>query len=80
MSYFEESLSNLTTQVAYKDAIERLYEKGLSESEIIKQCLYPVNETIVKNVINDYKMLKEKPKSKFIEEYDAYGRKTFRKV
>ena len=80
MSYFNETLSNFTTQVAYKDAIQRLYDKGLSESEIVKQCLYPVNETIVNKVIQEYKELKKKPKSEFIEEYDAYGRKTFRKV
>lgn len=80
MSYFSEALTNLTTQVAYKDAIQRLYDKGLSTSEIIKNCTYPVNETIVKNVIQEYEKTKLKPKATYIEEYDQFGRKTFRKI
>jgi len=80
MSYFTDALTNLTTQVAYKDAIHRLYDKGLSVEEIIETCTYPVNETIVNNVIQEYELSKEKPKSTFIEEYDKYGRKTYRKI
>ena len=80
MSYFTDSLSKLTTQVAYRDSICRLYDKGLTTEEIIKNCLYPVNEDIVNNVIKDYIEEKKKPKQTYIEEYDQFGRKSFRKV
>ncbi|MDO4188177.1 MAG: hypothetical protein Q4D29_04230 [Lachnospiraceae bacterium] len=80
MSYFTDAVSNLTTQVAYKDAIRRLYDKGLSIDEIIKNCTYPVNEDIVNNVIRKYEQSKTKPKATYVEEYDKSGRKTFRKI
>ena len=80
MSYFTDALSNFTTEVAYKESIRRLYDKGLSEDEIVEQCLYPVTIEIVKHVISDYEQVKSKPKSKYVEDYDNYGRKTLRKV
>lgn len=80
MSYFTDALSNFTTEVAYKDAIHRLYDKGLSVEEIKAQCLYPVTTEIVEKVISDYKAEKAKPKSIFVEDYDKYGRKTLRKI
>lgn len=80
MSYFTDALSNFTTEVAYKDSIHRLYDKGLSVDDIIKNCTYPVNKEIVLSVISEYELKKNKPKSKYIEEYDDFGRKTFRKV
>jgi len=79
VSYFDEALSNLTTSIAYKDAIKRMYDKGLSTEEIIRNCMYPVNETIVSNVIKEYEESKSRPKSVFVEEYDQFGRKSFRK-
>lgn len=79
MSYYSDALGNLTRQVAYWDAICRLYKKGLSTDEIIKNCTYPVNKTIVENVIKEYESDISKPKATYIEEYDQYGRKTFRK-
>ena len=80
MNYFSDALSNFTTQIAYKDSIIRLYEKGLSVDEIIKICLYPVNEDIVNNVIAEHIQKSRKPKQTFIEEYDQYGHKSFRKI
>ena len=80
MSYFSEALSSFTTEVAYKESIRRLYDKGLSVDEIIKNCIYPVNATIVNNVIQEYEQSKAKPKSTYVEEYDEFGRKSFRKV
>ena len=80
MSYFTDALSSLTTEVAYKESIRRLYDKGLSISDIIDNCMYPVNEQIVTNVIQEYEEAKSKPKTTFIEEYDQYGRKTYRKI
>ena len=80
MSYFSSALSSFTTEVAYKESIRRLYDKGLSIDEIIKNCIYPVNENIVKSVIDEYESSKQKPKSTYIEEYDQYGRKSFRKL
>lgn len=80
MSYFTDALSNFTTEVAYKEAIKRLYDKGLDTDEIINQCLYPVSKEIVERVISEYNLSKSKPKSRFIEDYDQYGRKTLRKI
>lgn len=80
MSHFTDALSNFTTEVAYKESIRRLFDKGLSTEEIKNQCLYPVSEEIIEKVIAEYKITKSKPKSEFVEEYDEFGRKTFRKV
>lgn len=80
MSYFTDALSNFTTEVAYKDSIRHLYDRGLSTDEIIKQCAYPVTEEIVTKVIKDYEITKSKPKSHFVEDYDSFGRKTLRKI
>ena len=80
MSHFADALSNFTTEVAYKESIRRLYDKGLSTEEIKEQCLYPVSTEIIEKVISDYKVTKSKPKSEFIVEYDEFGRKSFRKV
>lgn len=80
MNYFNEALSNFTTQVAYKDSICRLYDKGLSNAEIIKNCSYPVTEAMINSVIAEYLEKKEKPKSEYIVEYNQYGQKSFRKI
>lgn len=80
MSYFNDALSNFTTEVAYKEAIRRLYDKGLSTDEIISQCLYPVSKEIVERVVSEYKVAKTDPKSRYVEDFDQYGRKTLRKV
>ena len=80
MSYFTDALSNFTTEVAYKDSIKRLYDKGLSTEEIINQCLYPVTEEIVKSVISDYEKTKSKPKTEYVVDVNEFGKKTFRKV
>lgn len=79
MSYFTESLSNFTTEVAYKESIRRLHDKGLSTVEIKEQCLYPVSEEIIEKVISEYESSKSKEKSEFVIEYDEFGRKSFRK-
>lgn len=80
MSYFTDALSNFTTEVAYKDAIKRLYDKGLSIDEIKNQCLYPVTDEIINHVISDYERTKSLPKAEYVEDINKYGHKTFRKV
>lgn len=80
MSYFTDALSNFTTEIAYKDAIRRLYDKGLNTDEIKAQCLYPVTDEIIKNVIKDYEKSKSSPKAEYVEDINKYGKKTFRKV
>ena len=80
MSYFTDALSNFTTEVAYKDAIHRLYDKGLSTEEIKSQCLYPVTDEIIAHVISDYEKTKSMPKAEYVEDINKYGRKTFRKI
>lgn len=80
MSYFTDALSSFTTEVAYKEAIRKLYKQGLSVEDIIDNCNYPVTESIVNKVIEEYENKKDEPKSRFIEETDQYGRKSFRKI
>jgi len=80
MSYFTDALSNFTTEVAYKDSIRHLYERGLNTDEIINQCSYPVTKEIVEKVISEYESKKSQPKSHFVEDYDQFGRKSLRKV
>jgi len=80
MSYFTDALSNFTTEVAYKDSIKRLYDKGLNISKIIENCTYPVTEEMVKNVIDEYEEKKKMPPTEYVEDIDNFGRKTFRKL
>ena len=79
---FEEALHNFTADVAYVKDVRHLYDRGLSVDEIIANCTYPVNEAKVNKVIEDYEKEKAQGKSRtrFIEDVDAYGRKSFRKV
>jgi len=80
MSYFTDALSNFTTEIAYKDAIRRLHDKGLSAEEIKSQCMYPVTDEIINNVINDYEKSKSAPKVEYVEDINKYGKKSFRKI
>lgn len=80
MSYFTDALSNFTTEVAYKESIRRLYDKGLDISKIIENCPYPVTEEMVNKVISEYEEKKKMPPTKYVEDIDKFGRKTLRKV
>lgn len=80
MSYFTDALSSFTTEVAYKEAIRKLYKQGLTIPEIIDACMYPVTEEMAKKVIDEYEKKKDEPGSHFVEEIDQYGRRSFRKV
>lgn len=80
MSYFTDALSNFTTEAAYKESVRRLYDKGLSISEITENCTYPVTEEMVKKVISEYEEKKKMPPTKYVEDIDEFGRKSFRKV
>lgn len=80
MSYFTDALSSFTTEVAYRESIRHLYDKGLSTSEIIENCMYPVTAEMVEKEIKNYQIKKSQPKSTYVEDVDKYGRKTLRKV
>lgn len=67
-------------EVAYKDAVRRLHEVGLSRDEIKQQCLYPLTDEMIDNVIRDYEEKKSGHGTEYVEDIDRYGRKTLRRV
>ena len=87
--YFLEALHNFTMDVACRDAIVHLTDKGLSVNEIRETLTYPATEEYITKIRNE--RLEElrhissptendEPLYEIIEEHDAYGRKSFRKV
>lgn len=79
MSYFTDALANFTTEVAYKEAIRKLYKQGLSYEEIKKACIYPVTDDMITHTIEEYEQKSKAPASEYVEDYDKFGRKTLRK-
>ena len=70
------------SDVAYKKAVMHLYELGYSVEEIEKKSTYPVTKEQIANCILEYQKKQESKENafRFVEETDAYGRKTFRRV
>lgn len=79
MSYFTDALANFTTEVAYKEAIRKLYKQGFSNDEIKKACTYPVTDAMIAHTIDEYEQKLKSPASEYVEDYDKFGRKTLRK-
>lgn len=87
--YFLEALHNFTMDVACRDAINHLTDKGMTVDEISEQLTYPASKEFIEKVRNE--RLSEnrrlnspsegdEPVYEIVEEYDSYGRKSFRKV
>lgn len=82
--YFLEALHNLTMDVACKDAIIHLTDRGLSVEEIKNQLTYPATEEYIEKIrtcrLEEKSRASSEPVYEFIEERDSFGRKSFRKV
>lgn len=80
--YFNEALSSMVTNAAYKDAIKHMYDSGLTVDEIHNQLDYPASIEQIEAVISDYEKKKKSDDSmyEYIEKYDKFGRKSYLKV
>jgi hypothetical protein len=91
-NFFQNALHNFTFDVASGGAIAHLADLGYTPREIQGMLDYPTPYERVREAFRDY-LLKEKiiveeksdlgkrqEKVSFVEEYDSYGRKSFRRV
>lgn len=87
--YFLEALKNFTMDAACGDAIRHLTDRGLSVEEIAAQLTFPAKPEYIEKVRNDrleelrrinFPEEGDEPVYEFVEEYDSYGRKSFRRV
>lgn len=87
--YFLEALKNFTMDAACGDAIRHLTDRGLSTEEIAAQLTYPAKPEYIDKIRNarldEIRRLNcpkegDEPVYEFIEEYDSYGRKSFRRI
>lgn len=59
--FFNEALSNFTTDFAYGGAIRHLVNRGYTVDMIIKEFHYPLKREVIEKIVDDY--LKEKEKA-----------------
>ena len=80
--YFNRALSDLVSDVAYKQAVRHLYDKGFDAEQIQKQLTYPTTPEQIREVIKDYERDKRtgRDKVKYVEDVDSFGRISFRQV
>ncbi|MDE6024032.1 MAG: hypothetical protein K2G45_01115 [Lachnospiraceae bacterium] len=79
--YFQAALGKMVSEFAYADSVIRLYKKGLPPEKIKEQLLYPVSIGNIKRVIADYeKNMQCENQYDYVQETNAYGRKSFRRV
>lgn len=80
--YFKEALSNFTSEVAFAGAVRHLYDLGYSVEMIRDHLTYPVSCEQIRKVIEEYEEKKKNPQKdyEFVQDVDAYGRKSYRKV
>lgn len=80
--YFKEALSNFTSEVAFAGAVRHLYDLGYSVEEIRENLAYPASGEQIRKVIEEYEEQKKDPQKdyEFVQDMDAYGRKSYRKV
>lgn len=90
--YFRQALSNFMFETASGGAIRHLADHGYTVEEISKKLDFPtplerIQDTVWKHFLDKGVLLLEEPGTKrkqesydFIEEYDGYGRKSFRRV
>lgn len=91
-NYFNDALQNFTSDFAYKGQVRHLYTLGLSALAIKERLDYPVSYDTVKNYLWEYLVASkqvvftledittENREPAYVEEYDSFGRKTFRLV
>ncbi len=90
--YFKNALTDFTYEAANGGAIRHLTDLGFTVKQIAQQLAFPasfkkVQQTVWNHLIDKRIILTEEPgsgklpeKSVFIQEYDKYGRTSFRRV
>lgn len=90
--YFQTALSNFTTDVACGGAIRHLTDIGYTLDQIVERLDYPVSRAKAQKIMMDYLyesrvLLREEPsaalfagREEYVQEQDAYGRHTLRKI
>lgn len=89
---FQSALSGFTTEAAYGGAVRHLVDIGYTLDQIIDRLNYPAPRMKVQRIMMAYLyeshvLLREEPseelfapKSQLVQEQNAYGRRSFRKV
>ena len=90
--YFKKALAGLAFDTAAGDAIRHLADIGLTVAQIAEKLDYPVNKEKIGKIVWEHFLKRghirtEEPGSgvgseeyTYVTEYDAYGRKSFRRV
>ena len=90
--YFQTALSNFAMDAACGGAIRHLTDLGYTLDQIVERLDYPASRAKVRRMMMEYlydsKMLLRKEPSadlfaareEFIQEQDAYGRRTLRRI
>ena len=91
-NYFQSALSNFVTDAACGGAIRHLVDIGYTLDQIVERLDYPAPRAKVKRIMMAYLyeshiLLREEPseelfaaKVQFVQEQDAYGRRSMRKI
>lgn len=91
-SYFQNALSGFTTEAACGGAVRHLVDSGYTLDQIVSRLDYPASRAKVQRIMMDYLyeshiLLKKEPsgelfasQSQLVQEQDAYGRRSFRKI
>lgn len=91
-SYFQSALSSFVTDAACGGAIRHLVDIGYTLDQIVDRLDYPAPRAKVQRIMMDYlyesrMLLKEEPSAKlfeakevFVQEQDAFGRRSMRKI
>lgn len=90
--YFQTALSNFATDVACGGAIRHLTNSGCTLEQIVARLDYPTSREKVRRIMMEHLyqsrvLLRKEPsdalfeeQTQFVQEQDAYGRRTLRKV
>lgn len=91
-NYFQNALSNFVTDAACGGAVRHLTDSGYTLDQIVDRLDYPAPRAKVQRIMMDYlyesqALLRKEPseelfapQTRFVQEQDAYGRRSFRKV
>lgn len=91
-SYFQNALSNYVTDAACGGAVRHLTDIGYTLDQIVERLDYPAPRAKVQRIMMDYlyenhMLLREEPsealfapKPQFVQEQDALGRRSMRKI
>lgn len=90
-NYFQNALSSFVTEAACGGAVRHLADLGYTLDQIVARLDYPVSRAKVQRIMMEYLyeshvLLREEPskpwpvgKARYIQEQNAYGRRTMRK-